>query len=224
MQNAIHQLLEQPGIWRANDPHGLTDRRPGAHIPTGFSSLDAVLPGGGFPNAALTEIIHEHHGLGELRVTMPALARLSRGGRWIALIAPPFVPYPPTLAARGLDLSRVLVVHPSDHSQALWSVEQALRAGTCAAVLAWPKRCDDRSLRRLQLAAEAGNSLGMLFRGMQATNESSPAALRLHLAQAAQQRLGVRVLKCRGAPASTIELDAGADALRHEQKPLPLAL
>lgn len=224
MQQAIHQLLEQPGIWRANDPHALAERRPGAHIPTGFSSLDAVLPGGGFPNAALTEVMHQHHGLGELRITMPALARMSRGGRWIALIAPPFVPYPPALAACGIDLSRVLVIHPSDHSQALWSVEQALRTGTCAAVLAWPKQCDDRSLRRLQLAAEAGNSLGILFRGVEATRESSPAALRLHLAQTQQKRLGVRILKCRGASANTIELDTGSNTATHEQKPLPLAL
>jgi cell division inhibitor SulA/protein ImuA len=222
MQQAIHQLLEQPSIWRANDALKRLEHRQGTHIPTGFSTLDTILPGSGFPNAALTEILHEHHGVGELRLAMPALARLSRGGRWIALIAPPFIPYPPALAACGLDLSRVLVVHPDNHHQALWSVEQALRAGTCAAVLAWPKRCDDRSLRRLQLAAESGNSLGMLFREAKAAEQSSPAALRLRLDQAQNQRLDVGILKCRGAPTQAIELDTELTTPMHTQQPLPL--
>ena len=222
MQQAIDQLLEQPGIWRANAPRRASAHPHGPHVPSGFAALDSALPGGGFPAGALTEILHEAHGIGELRLLMPALARLSRGGRWIAMIAPPFVPYAPALAAQGLDLSRLLVVHPADQSQALWSLEQALRSGTCAAVMAWPSRCDDRSLRRLQLAAESGESMGLLFRPHGAADERSPAALRLALGESSGQRLDIRILKCRGAPAGMVELDAWSTPLVRAQQPLPL--
>ena len=222
MEQAIDQLLEQPGIWRANARRAAPYHSAGPHVPSGFSALDSVLPGGGFPGAALTEILHDAHGIGELRLVMPALARLSRGGRWIAMIAPPFVPYAPALAAQGMDLSRLLVVHPADQPQALWSVEQALRSGTCAAVMAWPNRCDDRSLRRLQLAAESGNSMGLLFRNHTAASERSPAALRLALGQSSGQRLDIRILKCRGTPAGVIELDTWSTTPVRAQQPLPL--
>jgi len=207
MENALDQLLAQPGIWRAGEHRSQTAVAGDRHTPTGFAELDAALPGGGLEAGSLAEVLHEHHGIGELRLLMPALARLSRQGRWIALIAPPYVPYAPGLTAQGIDLSRVLLVHPASRRDSLWSVEQALRAGTCAAVLAWPRHCDDRSLRRLQLAAEAGSSLGLLFRDATAAMESSPAALRLQLEHTAGGRLGVKLLKCRGGRCRQIELD-----------------
>ena len=77
---------------------------------------------------------------------MPALAALSvaetqgeeRAPGWIAWIAPPFQPYAPALQHCGIDLDRVLIVRPKDDSELLWSAEQALSSGTCAAVLLWP--------------------------------------------------------------------------------------
>jgi len=222
MKEAIHELLDQPGIWRANDPQRRDSDASLDSVPSGFAALDRVLPGGGFPGSALTEILHEGHGAGELRLVMPALARLSRSGRWIAMIAPPFVPYAPALAAQGIDLSRLLIVHPGDRPQALWSIEQALRSGTCAAALAWPSQCDDRSLRRLQLAAESGNSIALLFRDAVAAQERSPAALRLALGQSSGQQLNLRVLKCRGTPPGSVALDSWSTAPVRSQQPLPL--
>ena len=222
MKEAIHELLDQPGIWRASAPQRGPSPSTLHHVPSGFSALDSALSGGGFPDSALTEILHGAHGIGELRLVMPALARLSRSGRWIAMIAPPFVPYAPALAAQGIDLSRLLIVHPHDRPQALWSIEQALRSGTCAAVMAWPERCDDRSLRRLQLAAEAGNSVGMLFRDATAAQERSPAALRLALGESTGQQLNIRVLKCRGTPPGTVAVDSWSAPPVRTQHPLPL--
>lgn len=191
MDHALEPLLRHPGIWRAGTPRSAG----GGHLPTGFPELDAALAGGGWPLGALSEVFHEGCGIGELRLLMPVLARLSRGGRWIALIAPPYIPYAPALASYGVDLSRLLLVHPRDATDALWAVEQALRSGTCGAVLAWPSRVDDRSLRRLQLAAGQGDALGLLFRN--GAVDHSPAALRLRL-EHSPQGLVARLLKCRG--------------------------
>ncbi|MEX0731849.1 MAG: translesion DNA synthesis-associated protein ImuA [Aquisalimonadaceae bacterium] len=195
MNDTMHELLRQPGIWRAG-----TGNPRQAAIPSGFTELDQALPGGGWPENALTEVLHDQYGIGELRLLMPALARLSRSGRWIALIAPPHIPYAPALAAQGVDLSHVLLVHPRASGKghdALWALEQALRSGTCAAVLGWPAQADERQLRRLQLAAEAGGTWGILFRRETTADQSSPAALRLRLRQDEQGTL-ISLLKCRG--------------------------
>lgn len=188
----LAQVLQHPQVWRAN-------RRvsaPAQTIATGFTALDREL-GGGWPRGALTEMLFPAPGSGELRLLMPALAQLSREQNWLAWIAPPYIPYAPALAAHGIDLARVMVVQPRDDAQALWAVEQALRSGTCAAVLAWVKRSDDRSLRRLQLAAEAGNSWGIVFRAQHSVVQTSPVPLRLKLEPTPTGAV-VQILKRRG--------------------------
>ena len=76
-------------------------------------------------------------------------------------------------------------------------------------MLGWPQRADDKTLRRLQVAAEAGQAMGFLFRPLAAARNPSPAALRLQFESG-----GLRVLKCRGShpPASPVPW---APALRH---------
>lgn len=197
----LDSLLREARIWRGSE--SMREVRPG--LSTGFAALDALLPGG-WPQGGLTEILADEEGAGA-RVVMPTLAELSRSGRWLAWIAPPFIPYAPALAAYGIELSRVLMVRPRAEAGTLWAVEQALRSGTCAAVLAWPKRIDERQLRRLQLAAEVGQSRGFLFRPAAAAARSSPAALRLRL-EPLPAGVNAHIVKRRGAwPAGPVQLD-----------------
>lgn len=165
--------------------------------PTGFTALDAVLPGGGWPLGAITELMPEAPGIGELSLVLPALAQLCRAGRHVAWIAPPFVPYPPALMHHGLVLGQLLWIQTRDARSALWAAEQALRCPTIAAVLAWPALVDDRQLRRLQLAAESSGSCGLLYRPQICAREHSPAALRL-LLRAGAAGLHVDIHKARG--------------------------
>ncbi len=166
-------------------------------LPTGFAQLDAVLPGGGWPVGAITELMPETQGIGELSLLMPALAQLSRAGRYLAWIAPPCLPYPPALARHGLALDRLLLVQAHDTRTVLWAAEQVLRCPAIGAVLAWPTALDDRRVRRLQLAAEAGGSCGLIYRPPAAAQQSSPAALRLRL-KALDGGLHVEIQKARG--------------------------
>lgn len=215
----LDKLLNEPSIWRAGERQRETGLE---HVATGFPALDAVLPGGGWPLGALTEILHAHTGIGELSLLMPMLARLSRQNKWIALIAPPYLPYAPALVGHGVNLSRLLLIHPGNATDALWAVEQTLRSGTCAAVLAWPRRADAKSLRRLQLAAATGRSLGLIFRAHTRRVNSSPAALRLHLERQQDHAL-VKLLKCRGARAGQeLALDLPRSE-RSAKKPGPAA-
>jgi hypothetical protein len=79
----------------------------------------------------------------------------------------------------------------------LWSAEQALSSGTCAAVLLWPPALDGQASRRLQLAAEKGNSWAIAFRPLTARNEPSAAALRIEIS-AGQRGTRLAILKSRG--------------------------
>ena len=148
---------------------------------------------------ALCELLHAAPGIGELSLMMPALSRLAQAGRYIAWIAPPYLPYAPALAQRGLPLERVLIVQAHSVPEVLWTAEQTLRCPAFGAVLGWPTDITDRNVRRLQLAAETGSSLGILYRPADAAREHSPAALRLRLQPLPEGRgLDVEIYKCRG--------------------------
>ncbi|MBI5418762.1 MAG: translesion DNA synthesis-associated protein ImuA [Deltaproteobacteria bacterium] len=201
MKEALQALLGHPDLW-LGDGRGAGAGR--AALPTGFAALDALLPGGGWPAGAVTEILLSNEGIGEMRLLLPALVGLGDGRR-IAWIDPPYLPYAPALAASGLRLSRVLVVYAGTNRDRLWAAELALRSGACGAVLAWPGECDDRSLRRLTLAAEKGGCLGLLFRPSLPAGRHSPAALRLRLAPSPRGVM-VEVLKGRGRAGRSAEV------------------
>jgi cell division inhibitor SulA/protein ImuA len=191
-------LLQHPALWRGRSVARLETR------PTGFRELDAGLPGGGWPGSGLTEILTPRYGLGELRLLMPLLAQCSQSAasRWVSWIAPPFEPYAPALAAQGVALERQLVVRTET---TLWAMEQALLSGACEVVLAWARRAQPRSVRRLQLATERGRSCGFLFRALPSAREASPAMLRL-LYEPTAEGCRLRLLKSRGGTREAIEI------------------
>ena len=192
--SALANLLTHPAIWRGRE----LSRVASASVPTGFAALDAELPGGGWPTAALTEILPAHAGIGELRILGSALAALSAQKRTLVWIAPPHLPYAPALAAAGIDLAHIIIVTTRSPRETLWATEQALRSHACGALLAWPGSIKYSELRRLQLAAEGNAVLAVLFRPPQAAAETSCAALRLGLGTS-RGELAVRILKRRGA-------------------------
>ena len=188
--------------------HADDQARPIAQ-PTGFANFDALLPGGGWPVGAITELMPETQGIGELSLLLPALAKLSRAGRYLVWIAPPCLPYPLALAQHGLVLNRLVLVQAHDAHSVLWAAEQALRCPAIGAVLAWPATLDDRRVRRLQLAAETGGSCGVLYRPPSAALQPSPAALRLRLT-ALKAGLHVEIQKARGGRAHALVVHPAA--------------
>ncbi len=191
----LEQLLAARTLWHAG-----RSRAQGADgEPTGHAGLDALLPQGGWPQRALTELLLPADGVGELSLLLPTLARLSQQGAVVAVIAPPFLPYAPAWQAAGVALDQLQLIEASGRD-ALWAFEQCLRSGACGAVLGWPRQADAAALRRLQVAADSGHCLGFAVREQRHAANPSPAALRL---EAVQQGGAVRwqVRKCRGGPA-----------------------
>lgn len=169
--------------------------------PSGSASLDAVLPGGGWQSGTIVELMPMSDGIGELRLLMPALAKITQSERHVAMIAPPYIPFAPALLRHGLRLEHFWIIRAHSAADILWSAEQTLRCKSFGAVLAWPSAIHDREVRRLQLAAEAGSSIGFVYRQPNAARESSPAAVRLRLQADVTGQLSIDIVKCRGARA-----------------------
>jgi hypothetical protein len=194
---ALADVLRHPAIWR----RGAMPALGGDALSTGLAALDALLPGGGWPRGALTEILIDEDGIGECSLLLPALATLTAARRRVVFVAPPYIPYAPALAAAGVDLAQLVHIDAAA-LDTHWTAEQCLRAGCCGAVLNWLPRTDYRQLRRLQLAAETGGAIGFVFRPIAAARETSPAALRLKVVADAQGPR-IEILKCRGRFEST---------------------
>ena len=94
---------------------------------------------------------------------------------------------------------------PSPRPKRLWAAEQALSSGVCGAVFLWLKGTDDRWLRRLKLAAEAGGALGVLFRPERHRFESSPASLRVLMTRG-EDAVHLELLKVRGGRPGSVDL------------------
>jgi cell division inhibitor SulA/protein ImuA len=201
MNSALAQVLERGDI-RRGDAFAVA---PAPTLASGFSRLDAELPGGGWPRGALTELLAEREGIGELGLLLPTLAALTGAGQTVVLIAPPHGAHAPAWAAAGIRLDGLRLVFPRRPRDALWTGVETLRCGGVAATLLWLDELfrgglPANSLRRLQVAAGEGGGAAFCLRPAQFAAAASPAPLRLQL-QAAGKQLRVTLLKRRGPPA-----------------------
>jgi protein ImuA len=193
LPNERHLVLAQ-----LRDEIRRIERRPGRRdgcVPCGRPEIDAVLPGGGFPRGALSELTG---GLasGKTAVALSLLAALGPEDLF-AWVDPRGELYPPAAAALGVDLSRLLVVRPGARPPesapidrdaalaALWAAEALLASGAFAAVAidvpaARLARGADAAARRLQSAAEKGGAIG-LWLATPGAGLRVPAAVRLEV-------------------------------------------
>ena len=123
-------------------------------VSSGFSALDAELPGGRCPTQGLSEILSTGPGLLKWRLLAPALtgvlglstglgdAAFQRGSplrravqRLLLLINPPHTPHLPGLHANGLAAQHFIWIRTTTPQQQLWAGEQAVKSNEIAASL-----------------------------------------------------------------------------------------
>ncbi len=132
---------------------------PGA-APLGAAEIDAALPGGGLARGAVHEIAAADNSAGAGFAALAA-ARAAGGGGLALWCAREGDLYAPGLAAFGLDTARLIVARAARPEDALWTLEEALRAGVSAVV--GEAAAGFAASRRLQLAARAGGGLCLLL-------------------------------------------------------------
>lgn len=194
-------------VWRANSDAGDSNVRT---VPTCFAALDGLLPDGGWPQLTLIELLAPC-GVGEMRLLLPVLAPLMRARQTVLWVEPPYIPYPRALIAHGAMLEQLLVVRARDRAQRLWAIEQALKSGAAAAVVAWLPEdtahlTSFQTLRRLQLAVQSMKrdpGLVFLLRSPASHTTASPAPLRIGLS-ACEHGVVLDIFKRRGMPAHSV--------------------
>lgn len=201
--NALPAGMQQHAdVWRAAELGSASLQT----VDTGYAAFNQVLPGGGWPQGALVEVLQAQAGQHEWGLVAPALAGLQAAApdKLLVLAGAPCLPFGPALGARQLDMRRLLCVQSAqgDGPALLWATREALQCADVGCVLAWLPDARSAHLRRLQIAAHAHGKLLFVFRTPRAQQESSPAPLRLLIEGTTGDagNLLVHVLKRRGPP------------------------
>ena len=204
MRPTLQELIAQSPSLQASLPNHVGAEGVAAGIGTGHTALDAYLPWRGWPTGAMTEIMTDAVGCGELSLLSPAMARLTQEKRPILCIGVPYKLFSPSLRQAGIDGSRISQINPSptfkQFADNLWSTEQALKTGLPGMVVLWsPPRSNTtiESLRRLHMACLGRDTLLIHVRTTACMAQPSPAWLRLRYS-VSETQVRLQVLKCRG--------------------------
>lgn len=189
--DTLQALLRTQQIWRGSDT-----APAGVSINTGFASLNTALHSGGWPVSGVIELLTNHQGIGELQLTLPAIAHLVQEGRHILFSNTPYTLYAPALQHKDINPAQLLFLRVLKKPDLLWALEQSLSDYACGIALSWLNRqaLTTSELRKLQLAAQQGQSLLILYRHKQFSKQHSPAKLRIAL-NISPQNLTLKILK-----------------------------
>src|SRR5258706_672954 len=154
---------------------------------TGLQLLDDLAGPQAFSRGAVHEILAEPNQPPPYFFAT-LLARAAGGDRAIVWSDPNHLLYPPAIAAAGISLNRLLLLRPKNDADELWALTESLRCSGVGAALACPRRLSTIEARRLQLAAERGGGVGLLFRPMEARSTPYAAATRWLVASIAGER------------------------------------
>jgi protein ImuA len=184
----------QAAVWRGSELGSPVT----ATLGTGWPSLDAELPGGGWPCRSLTEVLQPQPSVCEWRLLAPALRQVVTRGQSVVVVGAPKTPHLPGLRHDGIDEAHLIRVQADSPAHRLWSTEQLVRANACGAVLAWLPQARTEQLRRLQVLAQSCDGPVFLFRPEAARHEASPAPLRVLVTYGLDWVLHLQVLKRKG--------------------------
>lgn len=207
MSAVLDKLIDStPYLWKGKHPGCM----PLAHISTGFKVLDQALPGNGWPLGSVVELLPSSTGIGELRLMLPAIRLLAQKQLNILMINTPYCPNAPAFASARVDLNYLLIITTATQRDALWSAEKALRNRACGMVLLWRDglhgtgSIKEPMIRRLQVAAQTGASILILYRSCSPDqpqtcfNQSSWAAVRLKLDAIGNDELKIDIIRALG--------------------------
>lgn len=152
---------------------------------TGIEALDRLLTSGsghgGLPQGAIT-VLGGAPGSGRASLAARILARETHEGRPVAWVDVRHTLYPPALAQAGVELPRLLIVR-TDAERAVYAGEQLAGSGAFRVVVlsGLEGHLGPQRTRRLQTAAESGETSTLLLLDPQREPSITGAALELRL-------------------------------------------
>jgi hypothetical protein len=196
----VRSLTEKIRRWERDH------RGPAEIVSSGLPALDRLLPDGGFCRGTLVEWlaagaekvsgtksrgriderVSKHDlvpdtfsGSGAATLALAIAARACRESGALVVVDRPRMFYPPAAAGFEVDWNWLVVGRPGNDRDEAWALDQVLRCPGVGSVLAWPRKLNERRFRQMQLAAEAGGTLGFFVRSDRARSEPSWAEMRL---------------------------------------------
>lgn len=182
-------------------------------LSTGVPELDRLLPAGGLRQGTLVEYLAGGTASGTVALACAAARAACDDGQACVVVDRLGQFYPLAAVALGIDLARLIVVRPASATGALWAVDQALRCPGVGAVCCWCSQLGGRDCRRLQLAAESGQTLGLLVRPTAVRRQPTWADVQWlvqPLPSRGYWRVSVELARCRGGTSGArveLELD-----------------
>ncbi len=187
---------------------GLEKSGTSSALPLGIEALDDALPDGGLPVGSVVELCAP---MGLARSTHLALSLCAAGQQgnrdWMAWVDPSDSLFAPSMVAAGVDLSRLLVVRPTDKVVARTAVRLATsrlfrvividRSGLPGASVMSRARWST-VVRRLALAAESSETTIVIVSSTErAHRDLLPTAMRVELTRPDSNHLRLHVTKDR---------------------------
>lgn len=172
----------------------------------GIAAIDAALPWGGLPGGAIHEVTGPESDGAATGFCTTLLARLSAGTRPVLWVTANDDLYAPGLAAFGLSPERLIVVRARRTAETFWTIEEALRCRSLAAVLGEVRGPTRTVARRLQLVARGSGVTAVLLRHDE-DDAFANAVTRWHVVSARRDdaaeddsnaRWRVDLVRCRG--------------------------
>jgi protein ImuA len=181
-------------IWRGNELGSPVT----TVLSSGFPTLDAELPGAGWPCHSLTELLQPQPTVAEWRLLAPAIRQVVGRGGNIVVVGPPKSPHIPGLRHIGLDERHLVWIQAETPAERLWVTEQLVKANAAGLLVSWLPQARQEQIRRLQVHAQACDGPVFLCRPAAAEHEPSAAPLRVQLRFGMDWELHVHFLKRRG--------------------------
>ena len=167
-------------------------------LSSGFATLDAELPGAGWPCHSLTEILQPQPTVTEWRLLAPAIRQVVASGLQVVIVGPPKTPHLPGLRFAGLDERHLVWIQAQTPSERLWVTEQLVKANSAGLLVSWLPQARQEQIRRLQVCASACDGPVFLCRPATAEFEPSAAPLRVQVRFGVDWQLHVHLLKRKG--------------------------
>lgn len=101
------------------------------------------------------------------------IARLQEDNRWLCVVAPKQMPNKQRLIQAGIQLNRMLVIHPHANDNIASISEKALKLGKCCAVVSWFDELDKAERNSLIETTQSSNAACIMIKPTAANHNTA---------------------------------------------------